>query len=466
MVADTESRDQLSNKDARLINCYAELNRKTGNYAVEKRPGSITYDDGHTGSGFGIYRWVNDLYAIWGDGTITKNGANLAVGLNTVGGYYRFVQTQGIPRLVFGNGLAAYYTDGATVTQISDPDFPNVFVRGWAYLDGTLYVMRPDGGIQGSGIDDPTTWDPLNLIFAEQESDDGVALAKQNNFVVALKQWTTEFFYDAKNPTGSPLAPYTSYYLNFGIANEGSLAEGDGILLWASSNRSGSIHIVKLENLAFEIVSTPDIDRLLENKTAFEMRSVFLKIAGHRFYVLDVVTLPFTLVYDLDQKKWYEWTDSDPASTTGGQWPFVSIAQDALGTHVGQHTSNGAIYALAPDYIYPVDYGDNVSGQIVGGFSPQVDIYTPNFDFGVNRNKMLNAFYFLTDVVKGSVLQVRHSDDDYTTWSGFRPVSFAEKRPFVRDEGTFFRRAYNFRHVKPTKFRISDTDLQMDLCTL
>ncbi len=94
------------------------------------------------------------------------------------------------------------------------------------------------------------------------------------------------------------------------------------------------------------------------------------------------------------------------------------------------------------------------------------DIYTPNFDANVRRNKQLSAMEFIGDQTPGSILEVSNSDDDYQTWSNFRLVDLSYKRPRLINCGTFRRRAYNFRHRSNTPLRLQAVELQYDLGTL
>ncbi|MEL4881509.1 hypothetical protein AAEH85_21400, partial [Shewanella algae] len=52
-----------------------------------------------------------------------------------------------------------------------------------------------------------------------------------------------------------------------------------------------------------------------------------------------------------------------------------------------------------------------------------VDIYTPNYDAGTKRGKMLSAMYFNVDQVNAQ-LAVRYNDNDYQSgkWSNFRTL--------------------------------------------
>ena len=75
---------------------------------------------------------------------------------------------------------------------------------------------------------------------------------------------------------------------------------------------------------------------------------------------------------------------------------------------------------------------------------------------------------FLGDKTTGSVIKVRHNDNDYDAkkWSSFRYVDMSKERPFIANEGTFRRRAYHLNHTCNTQMRIEALDIQMDLGTL
>ena len=65
---------------------------------------------------------------------------------------FDFIQTDvagGTVGFVFKSTKDAFYYNGTTVTKITDADYPATTVRGIAYLDGTYYVMDPDGQIFG-----------------------------------------------------------------------------------------------------------------------------------------------------------------------------------------------------------------------------------------------------------------------------------------------------------------------------
>ena len=556
-----QNRDETFDKDARLVNVIAELEPVSKEYWLEKRVG-LSLHQTQSGNGLGMYNWQGVLYQVFGT-ALYKDG----VAFGTVEGSARYVFTEmlGDGWLVMGNGVAAYYTDGITLAEISTyapiydgdlvsgnayeivvpgtsdfttngsgdnlagtqftaisagdsaatgyvalvvtsvltgvtyqihtvgstdftligassndvgvvftatgtttgtgtvylPNFPATFVKGWAYLDGTLYVMDLEAKIWGTstlsygggvgGLDDPRLWDPLNMIQARIEPDRGVTLIKHLTYVLAFKQWTIEAFYDAGNATGSPLRPVQGAQSQYGCASADSLQSIDGTLLWLTFNRTVSPQIAMMSDLRVQIISTPPIERLLDQIEFTNIFSWTLKHGGHRFYGLTLKNANLTLVYDLDQQLWYQWTDTD-----GNYWPIVARSYNSANKHIMQHETNGKSYYCEGDYEFPTDDGELIP----------VDIYTPNYDGGVDRRKVLKVMRFNCDQRTGSKLYVRSTDDDYQTWTNPREVSLANKRPVLLDCGTFYRRAWHIRHLANTPLRIKSIDLQMDVGTL
>lgn len=351
-----------------------------------------------------------------------------------------------------GTGIATAAGTG-TGTASTTSNFPSVAVKGWAYLDGTTYVMTPDASIRGCAtINDTVDWtDTLNRLSAQIEADAGIFLAKQLVYVIATGQWSTEVFYDAINPTASPLGPVQGAKINYGCVNGDSMQELDGVLFWIATNRSSSAQVVMLNQLKAEIVSTQAVERLLGNADYTQIYSFSMKYEGHKFYGFTIVSKNVTMVYDITAKEWSQWTD-----VNGDYWPIVSTTYTTNGGRILQHATNGKLYSCDSD-----NTGDD-------GVPISVEIYTPNFDAGTRRRKHLNMIEFVADQTPGSVLEVRSNDWDYdsTKWTNFRRVDLNQRKPLLTNNGTFMRRAYHIQHRAATKFRIQALELQMDLGTL
>lgn len=456
LVVKPSNRTDNTDTDARLVNCYIEVNAD-GELWIFKRPGLhdrqvIAADQ----EGCGLFVWRGNTYSVFGSG-LYKDGVQVGT-VDDTNGVYQFSEILGAtPKMVLGNGVKAYaYTVAGGLTadlHSINTDFPEFFVKGWAYLNGAEYVMNRQAVIWGSRVNSvsvPGDWTPLNFISAQSEPDDGVALNKQLTYVVAFNVWSTQVFFDAGNPTGSPLGPVDGSLLNYGCASADGVQRIDNLLIWPSYTKAGTIQVALMEGLNMKIVSTAAVERLLRS-VDFEQNTVSLQIkyGGHSFYILSFPGNNLTLAYDITQDMWSQWTDAD-----GNWFPFVASAAPLDGTIVLQHATDGATYLLNAN-VY-ADVNDPIP----------VDIYTPNFDANTRRRKNLNIMTFIADQTAGSVLRVRCSDDDYQTWTNYRTVSLSQKVPTLTNCGTFTRRAYNFRHESNTPFRMQAIEVQYDLGTL
>lgn len=457
LIFEPSNRGLVPSTDARLVNCYVEFPRRDRSEAwVYQRPGfSIdSQPSGSAAAGLGLYVWKGDTYAIFGS-TLYRNGSPVTGSVDTTNGVYRFSSTMGsTPKLQLGNGVKAYNYDTTNgLVQITDVDFPTTFNKGWAYLDGTTYVSTPAATIQGSGINDPTSWDPLNSLIAQIEPDGGVFLAKQLVYVILMKEWTTEVFYDAGNSTGSPLGRVEGAKMNYGCASPDSVQDIDGILVWLSRTRNGSLEVVLLDNLKLQVISNEAVERLLGGADASVVYSWVLKIEGHRFYIITFKNSNLTLAYDLDENLWSQWTYG--ASET--YLPFVASCYTSSGATLVQHESDGRLYQVSSSYAS--DAGEDII----------VDVVTPNFDGGVRYSKMVSRLEVVCDQQPGSEMLIRFNDSDYAAdkWSTWRKVDLGQRRPYLVDCGSFYRRAYHLRHRSAVVRmpRLQAIDLHMSVGT-
>lgn len=388
-----------------------------------------------TATGYRIYRGTaagleNTFYSVGAVTTFLDTGA---------------AGTAGTPP---SSGASALSNDLHSI----DVDFPVETVKGIVYLDGATYVMDVRGQIWGSAInsvDQPGDWQALNFIAAQSEPDNGVYLAKQFVYVIAMGEWSTEVFFNAGNPTGSPLGRVDGSKLSYGCATAESVQEIDDRLFWISSTKSAAVQVSSLDQLNHSIVSTDPIDRLLQSSNLLDVSSAQLKIDGHSFYIITLRDVNLTLAYDINEDEWHQWTDPN-----GAYFKMMYYTYDSAKHHIFQHESNGKLYYSSPAY-------KNDDGLLI-----TVDIYAPTFDASTKRRKTLTRMDFVGDQDTGSILHVRASDDDFQTWNNFRIVDLSLPDPMLINEGTFTKRSYHFRHRANTPFRMQAVDVQYDLGTL
>ena len=486
---DIDTMDATLNKDALLVNCYLERDKVSGEIYLYRRPGfslwlhpsgfplnSTDFAGGifQGGGGYVYYTFGGQTYEYhhpttsliaWGAQT-----TYIPVTYNSIMG--------GTPGTVVGNGAKAFFIDlNQTATgplHTIDSVYPAFTTLGFSYLDGTLYVMQDSYSPTSSGaviwgsainsINQSTSWDPLNFITAQMTPEDGVYLTKQLGYVVALKWWSTEFFYDAGNATGSPLAPAENLFFSFGCANPFTVQKIGEILIWVTTTMDVDYKVIVMENTRPTVVSTPAIERILKSVVIDNNKNVYswhLATGGHTFYGLTLKDLNITLVFDLTEKVWYQWTD-----TNGNYLPFVSVTGGAGIPFLAQHEKNGSIYVWDCTY-----NADNIL-EAKYGFTPNIGnsipitIRTPRWDGGTDRRKTLNTMSFVGDIVPGSIMTIQASDDDYQTWSTPRTIDLGMDFPNLVNCGNFRKRSWRFLLNNFLPFRMRAIELQVDIGTL
>lgn len=477
LAAQPSNRGSTTLKDARIINAILEKDPTTQEWQVQKRPGYSLYNTLANGNGGnGVYYWAPaaagigaGLYSIFNFGlnsVLYRDSAFISnVPTLNIGQVYLFAEMQsGTPALLMLNPAGSIASNPLVYTQngstIHQPAIPSTGGRlvGVAALDQTAYVMDDLCNIYGSAVGDPSTWNALNVIPANSISGNGRGLVQILQYLFALKSNSLELFIDnGSPPPGSPLIQIKEGNSNYGCVTSASIQVIDNVLIYLSANKNSSPFLVRVDGTAVTPISTPPIERLFGVQTFNTLVSWAFRIAGHRLYGLTSFGNNLTLVYDMDENFWYQWTDVPSPGVAFTPYPFVSTsAQSGLAGIYGQTFTGKNVYAILPADLAPTD---------AGGVSP-VDIYTPSTDFDTRRRKTLHRMYFRGDQTPGSILQIRRSNDDFKSWSNFRKVDLGRKNPYIDNEGTFIKRAYHFHHACPTDFRLRSADLQMDRGTI
>lgn len=487
LVTQPGQRSSSLSLDALPTNLYVEK-QPDGRTLMGKRPGfSLQTSAAAVGTarGRGIYNWQGVFYTVIGGTLYTiAGGAPAALGAVHLDGanpskLYWFNETLGaVPYLYLSDGTGGYTVNGGVLAAIADPDFPAATVPGSAFLDGTLYVMDVQGRIWGSALNDPTNWVATNVVQAQVEPDKGVAIAKQSIYVIALKQWTTEVFYDAGSYagtlTGSVLLPAQNAKQPWGCFAPYSVQSINDELFWVGGNKSSTSPVVlHMAGLKIERISTPPIERLLEANPYPTIFSFQFRQSGHTYYALNystnadglVSTFSFCLVYDLEQREWYNFTSGQ------GNAPYLTYSAGAV--TAGGSTTPTLLQGLWGGRFYtpsPTAYTDqhifltNADADAVD--SIQADIVTPNYDGGTRLKKTLTKLRILADQYSAGTLLIRWSDDDYKTWSNWKQVNLQLIDPFLTNLGTFKKRAFHFRHQMPAAYRIEAVEMERMLGAL
>jgi len=371
-------------------------------------------------------------------------------------------QTGGIVTAITITNAGTGYINPPTITISASPSgiqatatcllngFPSgSIVPGTAYFNTYVYVMTDDGKIWNSEPNDPTKWDALNFITAEAEPDKGVALAKHLNYLIAFGQWSTEFFYDAGNAIGSPLLPNQTFRIEFGCANGNSVVEMQQTVVWIAVGRNTGRSVLMLDGTRPVQISDVSIERILDQSSLVNVRAYSLKIAGHYFYVLNLLDDNLTLVCDIKSKQWCIWTSyvNNQETILNGTF-FTSYNNEAYALD----NSNGKLYNISEN-----TYTDE-TGPI------QFRIRTPLIDAASTTRKFIGRFEIVGDKI-GATLRIRHTDDDYQNWSQYRNVDLNATRSVLYQNGNFRRRAYEFFCTDNQPLRLQALEMDLDAGT-
>lgn len=438
LIGKLSNRQDLSDKDSKMINCFIE--KEADSASLVKRFGTSVNTTTAAGNGLGSYTWAGNLYQVTGT-TLYKNG----VSLGTVDGtsFYQFTQRTDNTAMIMKNNSKMYTVNSSgTITPVTDVNYPATTLPGIVYLDGTYYVMTANSTIFGSALEDPTTWPALNFIVAQVEPDPGIAVWKQLNYLVAFGQWTTEFFYDNANATGSPLSKMDNAFIPIGCASGNSVAYVESQVFWIGQSRQKGRSVYSLSGLSPQVVSDADIDRILNAADLTKVYSFGIKIQGHNFYILTLATAGVTIVYDVSTGAWSYFTS--PSAT---YFKFVSYT-NFNGIDVLQHETDGTAYTASPTV-----YRDNA-------VNIPVTARTGNIDGGQIARKFISMLDIISDKIT-TTIGITYSDNDYQTNSTSRTVDLSLGRSRLRRLGSFYRRSFTITHSDNTPLRVFSADLEI-----
>jgi hypothetical protein len=327
------------------------------------------------------------------------------------------------------------------------------FVAGTVFLDNYVFVATaftatssdptpvPTGNrIYNSGLGDPTSWNALDFLSFEQTSDTLVGITKHLNYLVAFGKVSTQFFYNVGNASGSPLGLAASYTSEVGCVNGDSIVATSNTVLWVGTSKAYGKSVYIMDGVSPVRVSTANIDRHLEANVSqgSTIYAYCYTVSGHTLYVLTLVDTGQTLVYDITEKMWYRWTQY---ALETNNMPNPGTYQEYYFRPAFYTELNGVPYVLdnysAVLYILdPNTYQDN--GQPI-----YCRTVTDIIDNGSTKRKFYGRLEIIGDKVAGT-MQVRHTGDDYKTWSSYRTIDLNASRSQIYLSGADRRRAWEF----------------------
>lgn len=462
LISNPQQRSSSVTKDMRFVNGMLEEIEnpidKSKKFYFKSRSGLSAAYTNTAGVGRGCYYWVYSgtgyVFSVIGN-TVYVNGVSRLTLTTSTGnvGFCEHLNATSQVKLILLDGTKGYvWTDSTTVAEITDADFPTPHIPTPVVLDGYLFVAKAGtADIYNSALNDPTTWTAGAFITAEMYPDRLVALSKNNNFIYGIGKSSVEYFYDAANATGTPLARQAPAVQQFGCAAQGTVVQTEKEVIFVGETGNGGHTVWTIDGFKPRELAIPAVkDSLLAEGSSLSAATAYcIRVSAQKLYVLCLSSR--TWVYSFDTGMWHEWD----SGATGGS---VFVA------NYGHDGPNGSAYVLGRSSGITYLMDDTKFDD--AGTNFQVMIVTQKIDFDTINRKTMARLAIIGDVPDDTLtdqnVSIEWSDDDYKTWSSARTLKFNADLPAIFQLGTFRRRAFRIKYALPHLFRIEGLEADIN----
>ncbi len=442
---------------------YSKYNN--GRVYATQRDSITVRNNTHNLVGRGIYYWGSNeysvVYATVYSGTTPI--ASITGSLNPV----EFVLVgEYLVILEIGSNSAWYIhsTTPTTVTAIGTLPFSGNILGG-VQLDGYLFLLT-DKTIWNSAYGDPTTWGGLDFITSDRSDGSGIALKRHHDHIVLFGTNFIEFYYNAGNPTGTPLERRQDTFYNIGAIGTYTVSSLGDSIQFLGFSRNGNIGLYSLEQFAPRKISSGSVDALLSQSFAAitPTFSCSVTLRDHDLYLLSFTVLTnalgyyryftlYTLAFDISTGT-VSIFDTDASHIEG----FSAISVSRQGTY-----SQPRMMFLTGD----VGWFDTKDSRVdqsyttaPGTITDSAIVFKALFE-EEDSSLLTNKFCHRMSVVgttdsagaDASPIYVSWSDDHYKTFSSERQLTTGENWSLTR-LGKYKRRAYMLRYTGSDTLRI------------
>jgi hypothetical protein len=395
--------------------------------------------------------------------------------------------------LVMSDGTDLYtIDDGGGLRRCVDADMPSPHAPFPVAIDGYVFLAKATtshtlgyADIYNSDLNNPLSWTAGSFISAEMYADRLKALVRVNNYILAIGQDSCEYFYDAGNALGSPLARYENAAIPVGCLHPNSIAYLKDTTMFLGNPGNGEQCFVFIKGFKHKIVEAKAVTSVLQKQlndgtTDFtKLRAGFFHQEGQLFYFLafdgtqtDTGWTTETVVYSVDCDMWVR-TRSDMYNGSpqpSGQYGFpVLFTHDTVSRFpytffAGQMSVTGKVVFghLDPNVKY-----DQFDPFNTYNIYQEINVPPYNADTW-NRKFMsrLSVNYRVKggdDNTTGAVgLVVKYSDDQGVSYSTVFPAgSKANDFPFYLQLGSFRERMFKIVNYS-TRMRFYNLEVDIN----
>jgi hypothetical protein len=467
-----------------------------------------TIDAAYTGhTPRGVYVWEKDsnhtyYFVVYGQRVYSSSNGTSWTNVQTIGNsdegvsFTEYINDTATKSLILCDGSTKMYqfTSNAAPTTINlgFNSIPSV-----VYLDGYLFTVKDDtGDIYNCNLNDPTTWSAGDFISSELYPDDVKALVKISNYLLAVGTQGCEYFYDAANPTGSPLARQQELSLPFGAAFPTTMAANKNSCVFLANNNDGEICLKVIESTKVTEIPAGWLMEYFSAKVGssghgadyiIPCRGYFLRLRGNPIYVLALqpylnsgfaasdytnwIGSP-TFGFDFATGMWFELQ-----ITVGGvQYPFPVYMSAPSRRDISTNYVTGVAFAAAATspVCFFAKFSESTSSAatdaVTNYFTSNiaVEMRTPSLDFGsLNQKTMYRLGTKIYPALTGasvSTLAVQWSDNDYNSWSTAVNVTITNSTnfPFIYQLGQFRQRAFKITYSGTSRLLFKELEFELN----
>jgi|GEM_PF-1893042 len=275
-------------------------------------------------------------------------------------------------QLLIVDGAAGYvYTPAAGTIVTVGGAFPNG-AKTAAYCNG-FFICELPGTNQFfvSNLNDGTTWSGLSFAAAVQAIDGIVAADQLAGILVIFSTGHCEFWQN-QGLTQEPFVYIANSAAMYGLAAVNSRVHaGDSLYFLAQAgggsfqNSAGSYQVCRIYGASVEVVSTPDIDNILQTmartSTIADATAFSYQVDSHYMVQFNFPTANRSLLYDAKERVWGEVQSG--LTTLYAARHLGNLCALAFGqTFVGDY-ANGNVYTFQPG-VY-TDNGNTILRELI-----------------------------------------------------------------------------------------------------
>lgn len=463
LISQMNSRGSSAVTDVYYLNCFPELvkNKTTQEQdkKIRKRSGSQSSLVLPATVTRGGYFWEdqNRIFIANGHNVTVYNASTLAIVTTLVNifpatttgdvGFTEFLYDTGIVKLVVTDGTTLSTIDSANVVVAgSDPDMP-IHIPQPIYLDGYLFILKASSAdLYNSDLNDPLLYTAGNFISSEMFPDRVTAVVKQNNYILVFGSDSIEYYWDAANPSGTPLQRNDTPIKLTGL--RGGIAQLSNKVYFVGDNDRSQPSVFVMEDFKITEVSDECIRRFLTANASQTLTGSMVSIDGHDFYVLYNGTATYAL--ELETNLWVKWSF--------GSLSYFDIQMFILANTGASYRSFFIRNGVAKLYEFlPTLYQDE-------GISITTQGVLDNEEFDTFNQKFMSHLTVWADRTTGSnTLLIQWSDDDYQTFNTGVVLELNQEDPDIRRLGRFRRRAFKFTHTDNQPLRIKAIEVDINI---